>query len=203
MKNSRIQKRVYELLCKAAGSRPANPDACQRELHFVFFRKPERFLESEKRKGHVAAVRFEKTTLKGAFSLYLLSMNYYKSDKPCLSFLFISIAWFCAMCALDEASIRYMVWSSSNLQNMHLTCCIFFFTLSLSDIVWSSSERQDMQVTCYVFPLSFGLGMVEYPTWILWKQKVSPVHVTQLLLSFSISNDIVMIHPISLCSGLR
>lgn len=64
MKNSRIQKRVYELLCKAAGSRPANPDACQRELHFVFFRKPERFLESEKRKGHVAAVRFEKTTLK-------------------------------------------------------------------------------------------------------------------------------------------
>ncbi|XP_021723606.1 NADPH:adrenodoxin oxidoreductase, mitochondrial isoform X2 [Chenopodium quinoa] len=64
MKSSRIQRRVYELLCKASTSRPMSPDADQRELHFVFFRKPDKFQESEKRNGHVAAVRFEKTTLK-------------------------------------------------------------------------------------------------------------------------------------------
>ena len=91
MKNSRIKKRVYELLCKAASSRPSNPDAGQRELHFIFFRKPERFLDSEMRKGHVTAVRFEKTTLKGGFLSYLLSVNYYESDKPCLRFLFVAI----------------------------------------------------------------------------------------------------------------
>lgn len=64
MRTSRIQKRVYELLCKAATSKFVSPGAGQRELHFVFFRKPDRFLESEKRDGHVAAVHFEKTTLK-------------------------------------------------------------------------------------------------------------------------------------------
>lgn len=64
MRTSRIKKRVYELLCKAATSRPVSPAAGQQELHFVFFRKPDRFLESENRNGHVAAVHFEKTTLK-------------------------------------------------------------------------------------------------------------------------------------------
>ncbi|XP_021860291.2 NADPH:adrenodoxin oxidoreductase, mitochondrial isoform X2 [Spinacia oleracea] len=64
MRTSRIQKRVYELLSKAATSSPVSPTTGQRELHFVFFRKPDRFLESEKRNGKVAAVHFEKTTLK-------------------------------------------------------------------------------------------------------------------------------------------
>ncbi|KAL9242340.1 hypothetical protein vseg_016352 [Gypsophila vaccaria] len=64
MKNSRIQKRVYELLSKASGSAPASPSPSQRELHFVFFRKPDRFLESEKRPSHVGVARLEKTTLK-------------------------------------------------------------------------------------------------------------------------------------------
>ncbi|XP_074279821.1 NADPH:adrenodoxin oxidoreductase, mitochondrial-like isoform X2 [Silene latifolia] len=64
MKNSRIQKRVYELLRKAAGSRPACPSPGQRELHFTFFRRPDRFLDSDERQGHVRAARFEKTALK-------------------------------------------------------------------------------------------------------------------------------------------
>ncbi|CAO2822880.1 unnamed protein product [Amaranthus hypochondriacus] len=65
MRKSRIRKRVYELLCKAAIARPVNsPATGQRELHFVFFRKPDRFLESEKKNGYVAGVHFEKTTLK-------------------------------------------------------------------------------------------------------------------------------------------
>ncbi|KAL2929101.1 NADPH:adrenodoxin oxidoreductase mitochondrial [Bienertia sinuspersici] len=43
MRTSRIQKRVYELLCKASSSRPVKPAAGQRELHFVFFQKPDSF----------------------------------------------------------------------------------------------------------------------------------------------------------------
>lgn len=66
MKNSRIQRRVYELLAKAAASGPPHSDAGRRELHFVFFRKPEKFLSSVDKKGHVAGVRFEKTVLEGS-----------------------------------------------------------------------------------------------------------------------------------------
>ncbi|KAL8153217.1 hypothetical protein V2J09_010977 [Rumex salicifolius] len=65
MKNSRIRKRVYELLSKAASSSAPKPEPGQRELHFVFFRKPDKFLESEERTGHIAAVHLEKTTLTG------------------------------------------------------------------------------------------------------------------------------------------
>ncbi|KZV46272.1 NADPH:adrenodoxin oxidoreductase, mitochondrial-like [Dorcoceras hygrometricum] len=64
MKSSRIRKRVYELL-----SRAANPGTSslsnQRELHFVFFHRPEKFLDSEDKSGHLAGVRLEKTILKG------------------------------------------------------------------------------------------------------------------------------------------
>ncbi|PSS20859.1 NADPH:adrenodoxin oxidoreductase like [Actinidia chinensis var. chinensis] len=45
----------------------SGPSHCytgQRELHFVFFRNPDRFLDSDDRSGHVAGVRFEKTILK-------------------------------------------------------------------------------------------------------------------------------------------
>lgn len=65
MKNSRIQRRVYELLSKAAASASSQPMSGQRELHFVFFRKPDSFLESNERSGHVSGVHFEKTALKG------------------------------------------------------------------------------------------------------------------------------------------
>ncbi|KAM7276195.1 hypothetical protein ACFE04_018061 [Oxalis oulophora] len=64
MKNSRIQKRVYELLSKAVKA-GTNPSPDQRELHFVFFRKPDRFQESEERTGHVGGIHFEKTVLEG------------------------------------------------------------------------------------------------------------------------------------------
>ncbi|XP_057421030.1 NADPH:adrenodoxin oxidoreductase, mitochondrial [Lotus japonicus] len=66
LKSSRIQRRVYELLSKAATSRPKQAGLNQRELHFVFFRKPDSFQESEERAGHVSGVHFEKTVLKGA-----------------------------------------------------------------------------------------------------------------------------------------
>ncbi|XP_020875205.1 NADPH:adrenodoxin oxidoreductase, mitochondrial isoform X2 [Arabidopsis lyrata subsp. lyrata] len=70
MKNSRARKRIYELLSKAAaaaaGTSEADPD--QRELHFVFFRQPDRFLESDERKGHVSGVNLEKTILESVGS---------------------------------------------------------------------------------------------------------------------------------------
>ncbi|XP_059432232.1 NADPH:adrenodoxin oxidoreductase, mitochondrial [Corylus avellana] len=65
LKNNRIQRRVYELLSKAAATAPSYPRSGQRELHFVFFQKPDRFLESDERRGHVSGLHFEKTTLKG------------------------------------------------------------------------------------------------------------------------------------------
>ncbi|KAL3618028.1 hypothetical protein CASFOL_038349 [Castilleja foliolosa] len=64
MKNNRIRRRVYELLSKAASTGHARVPS-QRELHFVFFRKPDGFLESDGRNGQLGGVRFEKTTLKG------------------------------------------------------------------------------------------------------------------------------------------
>ncbi|KAI9074781.1 hypothetical protein K1719_043258 [Acacia pycnantha] len=67
LKCSRIQRRVYELLSKAATSKPAHAGLNQRELHFVFFRKPDSFQESKDRIGYVSSVRFEKTVLQGIF----------------------------------------------------------------------------------------------------------------------------------------
>ncbi|KAF2309641.1 hypothetical protein GH714_004410 [Hevea brasiliensis] len=63
LKNNRIQRRVYELLSKAATSGNSHSSSGQGELHFVFFRKPACFLDSGT--GHVAGVHFEKTVLKG------------------------------------------------------------------------------------------------------------------------------------------
>lgn len=71
MKNSRIHRRIHELLSKAAAtSGNSHPSPGQRELHFVFFRKPDRFLDSDDRRGHVSGVHFEKTILKGNFPLF-------------------------------------------------------------------------------------------------------------------------------------
>ncbi|KAK1312092.1 hypothetical protein QJS10_CPA07g00793 [Acorus calamus] len=67
IKNSRIQRRVYELLCKAATSRPPQPLSGQRELHFIFFRRPDCFLASDCG-GKVKGVRLEKTYLKARSS---------------------------------------------------------------------------------------------------------------------------------------
>ncbi|KAF8721731.1 hypothetical protein HU200_022907 [Digitaria exilis] len=64
MRNSRIQRRVYELLSKAASAPKDINCNDQKELHFVFFRRPIRFIPSENG-STVGAVELEKTTLKG------------------------------------------------------------------------------------------------------------------------------------------
>ncbi|KAF8400835.1 hypothetical protein HHK36_014137 [Tetracentron sinense] len=64
LKNSRIQRRVYELLSKAVTSQPSQPRSGQRELHFVFFRRPDKFLHSDNISGNVTGVCYEKTILK-------------------------------------------------------------------------------------------------------------------------------------------
>lgn len=64
MKSNRIRRRVYELLSKAASSETSSPSPGQRELHFVFFRKPDKFVESDEKNGHVAGVQLEKTVLR-------------------------------------------------------------------------------------------------------------------------------------------
>ncbi|XP_061343855.1 NADPH:adrenodoxin oxidoreductase, mitochondrial [Gastrolobium bilobum] len=66
LKSNRIKRRVCELLSKAATSRPKPASLNQRELHFVFFRKPDSFQESKDRTGHVSGVHLEKTVVKGA-----------------------------------------------------------------------------------------------------------------------------------------
>ncbi|KAL5052634.1 hypothetical protein RYX36_033316 [Vicia faba] len=66
LKSNRIHRRIFELLSKAATSRPRHADLNQRQLCFVFFRKPDSFQESKNSTGHVSGVRFEKTVLKGA-----------------------------------------------------------------------------------------------------------------------------------------
>lgn len=63
LKNNRIKRRIHELLSKAANSGCSSPSSGQRELHFVFFRKPDRFLDPDDKSGHVSGVRFEKTML--------------------------------------------------------------------------------------------------------------------------------------------
>lgn len=69
MKNNRIRRRVFDLLSKASSSSQPHPSSGEKELHFTFFRKPEKFLESNDRNGHVAGLNFEKTTLKGESSI--------------------------------------------------------------------------------------------------------------------------------------
>uniref|UniRef100_A0A0E0CJ56 NADPH:adrenodoxin oxidoreductase, mitochondrial n=1 Tax=Oryza meridionalis TaxID=40149 RepID=A0A0E0CJ56_9ORYZ len=63
IRNSRIKRRVYELLSKAAIAHKGNNNNGQKELHFVFFRRPTRFLPSEDGVT-VGAVQLEKTCLK-------------------------------------------------------------------------------------------------------------------------------------------
>ena len=61
----KYNKKVYGLLSKAVTSGSSHPSSGQRELHFVFFRTPHRFLESDERSGYVSGVNLEKTVLKG------------------------------------------------------------------------------------------------------------------------------------------
>ncbi|XP_006647158.1 NADPH:adrenodoxin oxidoreductase, mitochondrial [Oryza brachyantha] len=63
IRNNRIQRRVYELLSKAATTHKGINSNNQKELHFVFFRRPTRFLPSEDGSS-VGAVQLEKTCLK-------------------------------------------------------------------------------------------------------------------------------------------
>ncbi|CAA6660997.1 unnamed protein product [Spirodela intermedia] len=62
LKNSRIQRRVYELFSKASASRHPHSISGQKELHFVFFRRPDRFLPSLYN-SKVRGVSIEKTSL--------------------------------------------------------------------------------------------------------------------------------------------
>ncbi|MCD9560941.1 hypothetical protein HAX54_019806 [Datura stramonium] len=64
LKNNRIKRRIHELLSKAASPAASICSPGQKELQFVFFRKPDRFLESDCRSGHVAGLRMERTILK-------------------------------------------------------------------------------------------------------------------------------------------
>ncbi|KAI3464065.1 hypothetical protein Pfo_020728 [Paulownia fortunei] len=99
MKNNRIRRRVYELLSKAVTPGHA-PIPGQRELHFVFFHKPDRFLESDDKSGHLGGVRLEKTTLKGDDELVkqvAVGTGVYE-DLSCISLLF---------CRLSLKSIGY------------------------------------------------------------------------------------------------
>lgn len=77
LKSNRIHRRIFELLSKAATSRPIHAGLNQRQLRFVFFRKPDSFQESKDSTGHVSGVRFEKTVLKGWF-LRALVINQYR-----------------------------------------------------------------------------------------------------------------------------
>lgn len=63
---SRVHKRVYDLLCKAAQSQPSLSSTAQqeKELHFKFYRQPNKFLVSEDGK-RVAGIQLEETILKG------------------------------------------------------------------------------------------------------------------------------------------
>ncbi|PHT62220.1 NADPH:adrenodoxin oxidoreductase, mitochondrial [Capsicum annuum] len=64
LKNNRIKRRIHELLSKAATPATSICSPGQKELHFVFFRKPDRFLESDCRNGYIAGLRMERTILK-------------------------------------------------------------------------------------------------------------------------------------------
>ncbi|XP_020088647.1 NADPH:adrenodoxin oxidoreductase, mitochondrial isoform X2 [Ananas comosus] len=63
LKKNRIQRRVYELFSKAATSPRELDGVDDRDLHFMFFRKPDRFFPSEL-SSRVGGVRLEKTCLK-------------------------------------------------------------------------------------------------------------------------------------------
>lgn len=80
LKSNRIQRRVHELLSKAARSKPKHIGLNQRELRFVFFRKPNDFQESKERAGHVSGMHFEKTVLQGNFlfvQIFILKLELY------------------------------------------------------------------------------------------------------------------------------
>lgn len=63
MKASRIRRRVYDLLCKAAQPKASVPNlGSNKELHFVFYRQPAKLLALENGQG-VAGVQLEKTVL--------------------------------------------------------------------------------------------------------------------------------------------
>jgi hypothetical protein len=67
MKNNRIRKRVYELLAKAAKFPPGDGPTHMRNLNFVFYRKPIKFISEDY--STVSSVQLEKTVLKGVYIL--------------------------------------------------------------------------------------------------------------------------------------
>ncbi|MCE3050586.1 hypothetical protein HAX54_047615 [Datura stramonium] len=71
--NNRIKRRIHEPLSKAASPAASNMQSRSKELQFVFFRKPDRFLESDCRSGHVVGLRWRGQFLK---SWWLKSVVY-------------------------------------------------------------------------------------------------------------------------------
>ncbi|KAA3457809.1 NADPH:adrenodoxin oxidoreductase, mitochondrial [Gossypium australe] len=117
MKNSRIHRRIYELLSKAATAGPSQPSSGQRELHFVFFRQPDRFLESYDKKGYVSGVHLEKTALKGIGSGNQIAIGTGQFENLscgcsfCFGNLMLTMLWnctvMCASCRIVLKSIGY------------------------------------------------------------------------------------------------
>ena len=77
MKNNRIRKRVYELLKKAAKSPLGDNFTGVRNLYFVFFRKPIKFISEDN--STVGSVHLEKTVLKGVWNILSLSRRYIRT----------------------------------------------------------------------------------------------------------------------------
>lgn len=86
LKNSRIQRRVHELLSKAASKSGSSlTNSHNRELHFVFFSRPDKFLDSNERPGHVSAVNVEKTSLSGNhFCTVGISLMLFYTSRVCI-----------------------------------------------------------------------------------------------------------------------
>lgn len=69
------------MLAKAAACGPPHSGTGLRELHFAFFRKPEKFLSSVDKQDHVAGVRFEKTVLEGNYLCPISYVSFLMSPK--------------------------------------------------------------------------------------------------------------------------
>ncbi|KAG8371135.1 hypothetical protein BUALT_Bualt13G0055300 [Buddleja alternifolia] len=118
MKNNRIRRRVYELLSKAV-TPGRGPSSGQRELHFVFFHKPDKFLESDDRSGHLGGIRLEKTTLKGedeSVKQVAVGTGVY-GDISCEQVLFNSTLKFYCMLALKSIGYKSVAVDSLPFDN--------------------------------------------------------------------------------------
>lgn len=108
LKSNRIQRRVHELLSKAATSKPKHACLNQRELHFVFFRKPNSFQESKDRAGHVSGMHFEKTVLQGNFCLSIFTLLLWSKNLTTWAIMWSIILWTIVNCHNFLYKCRYV-----------------------------------------------------------------------------------------------